>query len=351
MTMNDSDVQLVLDNMETATILLNSDLRMVHMNVAAEALIERSFKRIKGEPLEDHLLIGDLSTALKTANLERNRIIRRETEIELPSGKSLVINLSLTPIHDDSLLLELRQIDRHLDISQSEQLQMENQATKKLLRGLAHEIKNPLGGIRGAAQLLAQQYPDNGVGEFTHVIIKEADRLRTLIDRMVGPQTVTTPALTNIHEAVEHVFRLTTAEVPESIQLTRDYDPSIPEIMVDRDQLIQAILNITRNAIEAFENKRGQIVFKTRVLRHYNLGSTRHPLLAQISIIDNGPGIPKDLQSEVFFPMVTGKATGTGLGLSITQSIIQHNNGLVKFSSRPGRTCFEILLPISEANS
>lgn len=351
MAMIDSHTQLVLDNMETATILLNSDLRMVYINVSAEALIERSFKRIQGEPLEDHLLIGDLSSALKAANIERNRVIRREAHIELPSGKSFVINLSLTPIHDDSLLLELRQIDRHLDISQNEQLQVENQATKKLLRGLAHEIKNPLGGIRGAAQLLAQQYPDNGVGEYTHIIIKEADRLRTLIDRMVGPQNIPSPSLTNIHEAVEHVFRLATAEVSNNVELIRDYDPSIPEVMVDRDQLIQAVLNITRNAIEAIGAHSGEVVFKTRVLRHYNLGSARYPLLAQISITDDGPGIPKDLQSEVFFPMVTSKANGTGLGLSITQSIIQHNKGLVKFNSRAGQTCFEILLPLSEAQT
>lgn len=351
MNLTEKQALQTLDNMETSVILLNEDLQIEFMNVSAEALLERSRKRICGTRLEEHVWVPGLAELLKTSTEEGNRVIRRESRLEFSSGKSFTVNLSVTPISTSALLLELRQIDRHLDISHSEQLLAEHQATRKLLRGLAHEIKNPLGGIRGAAQLLEQQYPDNGVGEFTQIIIREADRLRTLIDRMVGPQSLPHPELMNLHCAVEHVYKLAQAEVEENIQLERDYDPSIPDIFFDKDQLIQAVLNITRNAIESIGNTRGVVTFRTRVLRHYNLGNTRHPLIAQISIIDTGPGIPESLQSEVFFPMVTTKASGTGLGLSITQSVVQHNKGLVKFTSRPGHTCFDILIPITEAHA
>lgn len=349
--MSEKQALLALDNMETSVILLNEEMRIEFMNVSAEALLERSRKRIRGSLLEDHVKISGLSDVLRSSTIDGNRMIRRENRLEFNSGKSFTVNLSVTPISESALLLEMRQIDRHLDISQSEQLFAEHQATRKLLRGLAHEIKNPLGGIRGAAQLLAQQYPDNDIGEYTQIIIREADRLRTLIDQMVGPQNLSHPTNINLHSAVEHVFKLAQAEVGDQIQLVRDYDPSIPDIFFDKDQLIQSVLNITRNAIEAVGKDGGAITLRTRVLRHYNLGNTRYPLVAQISIIDTGPGIPENLQSEVFFPMVTTKATGTGLGLSITQSLVQHNKGLVKFTSRPGHTCFELLVPIKETNA
>lgn len=341
-------IQLVLDSMETSVVLMDKDQRVTSINVSAEALLERSRKRIEGRRFSEIGNVPGLDSLLEGACKECNRVVRRESTLNLASGKSVTVNLSITPLGDGELLMEMRQIDRHLDISQSEQLLAEHSATRKLLRGLAHEIKNPLGGIRGAAQLLAQQYPDNGVSEFTQIIIREADRLRTLIDRMVGPQNLPRPELINLHSAVEHVYKLVTAEVSDSINVVRDYDPSIPDIVFDKDQLIQAVLNITRNAIESIGDDSGTVILRTRILRHYNLGNTRHPLIAQISIIDTGPGIPEGLQSEVFFPMVTSKPTGTGLGLSITQSIVQHNKGLVKFSSRPGHTCFEILVPIKE---
>jgi two-component system nitrogen regulation sensor histidine kinase GlnL len=221
-----------------------------------------------------------------------------------------------------------------------------------LVRGMAHEIKNPLGGIRGAAQLLARELPDEGLKDYTNVIIAEADRLRNLVDRMLGSNKLPMLAMTNIHEVLERVCSLVEAETQGGITLVRDYDPSLPDVLIDREQMIQAVLNIVRNAMQAIsaqnELRLGRITLRSRAMRQFTIGHIRHRLVAQIEIIDNGPGIPPELQDTLFYPMVSGRPDGTGLGLAITQNIISQHQGLIECDSHPGHTTFSIFLPLEQ---
>ncbi len=236
-------------------------------------------------------------------------------------------------------------------ISREEHILSETQATQSMLRGLAHEIKNPLGGLRGAAQLLAGELTETSLHEYTDVIISEADRLRKLVDRMFGPNIMPAKKLVNVHHVLEHIRHLALAETPTGVEFKIDYDPSIPEIIADRDLLVQAVLNIVRNAVRAadrYTNEvKPEITQKTRILRQYTLGDVMHRLVVEISVTDNGPGIKEELKSQIFFPMVSGSADDKGLGLSISQNLINLHGGLIEFDSMPGHTQFRVLLPLS----
>ena len=247
--------------------------------------------------------------------------------------------------------MEIEPRDRLLRISREEEMLAQQETTRVLVRGMAHEIKNPLGGIRGAAQLLERELPDPELKDYTQVIIEEADRLRTLVDRMLGPNTAPRLSPTNIHEVLERVRTLLDAESKGTVTFSRDYDPSLPEFLGDKEQLIQALLNIARNAMEALEAHLDQqatpeIIFRTRALRQFTIGHKRHRLVCRIDIIDNGPGIPPELLQNVFYPMISGRADGTGLGLSIAQSIIGQHRGLIECDSEPGQTDFIIFIPL-----
>ena len=239
-------------------------------------------------------------------------------------------------------------IDRQIRITREEQLLQQQSATRALLRGLAHEVKNPLGGLRGAAQLLENELGDEELKEYTQIIIGEADRLQNLVDRMLGPNSLPRISQVNIHEVLEHVRNLVSVEAPQDVELVPDYDPSIPPISGDRDQLVQVILNIVRNAVHAVGHH-GAIHLRSRVQRQYTIGQTRHKLVASVEVIDDGPGIADDIKEKIFFPMVSGKPEGTGLGLSIAQSLINQHGGLIECDSRPGQTKFTILLPVDIA--
>ena len=227
----------------------------------------------------------------------------------------------------------------------------QHDASRNLLRGLAHEIKNPLGGLRGAAQLLQRELNDEQK-EYTSIIIKEADRLKTLVDRMLGPKELPNKNEMNIHQVLEHVRQLVLAETSE-VKITADYDPSIPNLIADEAMLIQSVLNITGNAVAAVSDANvsdGEIIYRTRTVRKCAIGLTTYPLAARIDIIDNGAGIPDDIKEQIFFPMITGRADGTGLGLSIAQSLIHQHKGLIECSSNSSNTVFTILLPLEDDN-
>jgi len=243
------------------------------------------------------------------------------------------------------VLVELRQIDYQLRIEQEEHLITQQQATHELVRGLAHEIKNPLGGLRGAAQLLEQEIKDDALLEYTQIIISEADRLRALMDSMLGPNELPKIQAVNIHQILERVRDLVQAEAGRKLRFHHDYDPSLPDLQADPDLLLQALLNIVRNAAQALGND-GDIAVRTRVQRNFNIGSSRHRLVARIEITDNGPGIAEDLHKQIFYPMITGRSDGTGLGLSIAQALISRHQGLIECNSQPGNTVFTILLPL-----
>lgn len=344
----------ILDNLTTAVVLLDGSLRVSYMNPAAEMLLEVSGQRVQGQRISS--LFSD---AVESMESLRNSIsnghpfTKREAQLNLSNGQCLMVDYSVTPVQASErnwVLLELLPRDRLLRITREEAQLSKQEVTRVLVRGLAHEIKNPLGGIRGAAQLLARELVEPSLQDYTDVIIQEADRLRNLVDRMLGPYQRPRLAPINIHEITEHVCSLIQAETQGNMDILRDYDPSIPDLLGDREQLIQAVLNIVRNAMQAImaeaDGRRGQIILRTRTLRQFTIGSKRHRLVCRLEITDNGPGIAPGILDSIFYPMVSGRADGTGLGLSITQNIVTRHQGLIECDSVPGHTTFTLFLPL-----
>jgi len=263
------------------------------------------------------------------------------------------VNCTVLPLHQFGafvdLLIELHQVDQQLRITREEQLISQHQASQALIRGLAHEIKNPLGGLRGAAQLLEQELPDKALREYTRIIIEEADRLQALMNQMLAPNRVLLRHRLNIHCVLEHVRALLIAESPQGPEIERDYDPSIPDFDADQDRLVQALLNIVRNGVSA-AGAEGRVVLRTRVLHQFTIDSKRHRLALRVDVEDDGPGIPDAIKDRIFFPMVSGRSGGTGLGLPIAQEQITQHGGLIECESRPGRTLFYVYLPLQSDN-
>ena len=340
----------ILDNITTAILVVDPELRVEYMNPAAEMLLAQSASHALGLPLPDLVPASDALLTRVRAVLEENRTYtEREVVLQLHLGREVTVDCTLSPRQDSGppaqVLIELNQVDRHLRISREENLLEQSQAMRQLVRGLAHEIKNPLGGLRGAAQLLERELDSEDLKEYTRIIIGEADRLRTLVNRMLGPNNLPQKRMSNIHQVLEHVRSLVVAESHREIEVERDYDPSIPDFDMDPEMLIQALLNIMRNAARAMEGH-GTIRLRTRTLRQFTIGHKRYRLVLRLDIEDNGPGIAPELMETIFYPMVTGQAEGTGLGLSISQSLINLHGGLIECESRPGRTVFTILLPL-----
>jgi len=343
----------ILDNLSTAVVLLSPELIIEYINPASENLFQFSSKQATGSNLKKVMLLDEVFEQHLLAALSENHpISEHEASIKLTHGREIIIDYVLTPLVSQStpaqLMLEISHMDRHIRIAREEKLLSEQSATRNLVRGMAHEIKNPLGGLRGAAQLLERELPSEDLKEYTQIIIGEADRLQSLVDRMLGPNNVPKKRNVSIHQILEHVRQLIQVELSEDehIHFKLDYDPSLPDIMADSDMMIQAVLNIARNAVNAL-NGNGEITLRTRPLRHFTIGHAHHRLVLQTEIIDNGPGIPDELQDQIFYPMVTGRAEGTGLGLSIAQSLINQHDGLIKMNSQPGKTVFTIYLPLA----
>lgn len=349
----------IIENLSTAVVVLDSKLAITYLNPAAEVLFETSSKSITQQSFE-YLFSenkdseNELLNALNTGH----PFTKREVSIRCSTlghiDGSLTVNYSVSVIQEPEserlLVIEFQALDRLLKISRDEALLNNQQATKALLRGMAHEVKNPLGGIKGAAQLLLRELKDKGQHEYIQVVIDEADRLRNLVDRMLGPRTLPSIRFQNIHEIIEHVCQLKEIEPDSNITLTKEYDPSIPDIEVDREQMIQACLNILGNAYQALtENQceNPEIIIRTRILRQFTIATVRHRMVVKIDFIDNGPGIPDDIAETLFYPMISGRAQGTGLGLSIAQTIINQFQGLIEYESEPGKTCFSILIPLT----
>lgn len=341
----------LMEHLTTAVLLLDGELRLRWMNPAAEALLALSLSRLQGQPLPP-LVEGeeDLGGLLAKARDEFHPFTQREARLIRPTGEPLTVDYTVTPLGPDELLLEMEPRDRLLRISREEALQTRQETIKVLARGLAHEVKNPLGGIRGAAQLLERDLDDPGLQEFTRIIIEEVDRLRDLVDSMLGPNRMLRHEPLNIHKVLERVRALLIVEHP-AVWIERDYDPSLPELSGDEAQMIQALLNVARNAVEAMTEAgtpSPRLTLRTRARRQFTLGAERHRLVCEVAIIDNGPGIPEALRETLFYPMVSGRAEGSGLGLSIAQSILHQHQGLIECDSRPGHTQFRLLIPLEK---
>ena len=342
----------ILDNISTAVIALDGDLVVTAANSAAQALLEISLARTLGQHASQLILHPQEWLQNLTQTLKNNSpLTLRGIPLILLSGHEIHVDLTVSPVIDEqgetSLLAELQAIDRLLKISREEGMLHAQETTKTVIRSLAHEIKNPLAGVRGAAQLLSKELPGDHLREYTQIIIKEADRLRDLVDRLLGSRQQLSLQEMNIHEVLEHLRKLLLAETGNEITINRDYDPSIPYFPGDRGQLIQAVLNIMRNALQAAARPQECVLtIRTRSQRQFTIGTTRHRLVCKVDISDNGPGIPESLMHAIFVPMVSGRADGTGLGLAISQSIINLHGGLLQCESTTGKTTFTIYLPM-----
>jgi len=345
----------LFDALSTGIIVLDAQLCPIYANVAAQNLLAFSLNQARGRPFGDFLhdangLISILRRALETGA----GISDRELTVR-PIGnprEARVLDVTVTPLEGQvtgtHLLLELTDDTARSRISRENDLLARLDSSRMMIRQLAHEIKNPLGGIRGAAQLLGRELKEQGFNEFTAVIINEADRLAALVDSMSAPARPPNKVSLNVHEVCEHVYHLLRAEAKGAVVVDRDYDPSLPNTMIDRNQIIQALLNIARNALQALDD-RGRIILRTRALSNVSIGSIRHRLVASLQVEDNGPGVPEELRSSIFYPLVTGRATGTGLGLAVAQELVTRHGGLIEFESEPGRTVFTVLIPLGDA--
>ncbi|GIX30944.1 MAG: PAS domain-containing sensor histidine kinase [Porticoccaceae bacterium] len=348
--------RLILEHLSTAVLLLDRQLAILYANPAAEDLLATSAKRLLGTPLVRVLRRTEAAWgALHRAALHGRPFTERRAVLELPDGSQIQVDLTVTPVQQGAeacLLVELQALDRILRINREEALLEAQTTSRDLVRGLAHEIKNPLGGIRGAAQLLASELGEkrSDLAEYTDVIVAEVERLARLVDRMLGPSRPVNRTWLNIHAVTEQVAALLEAEAGGRLAVVRDYDPSLPELRGDKEQLIQAVLNIGRNALEALAGAGqvgagGRITFRTRVQPHLTIGGKLHRLVCRLEVIDNGPGIPPEIADRIFFPMISGRAEGTGLGLAIAQSVVALHGGLIECDSRPGCTRFTLYLP------
>jgi len=345
----------LLDNLTTAVVVIDSDLGLFHLNPSAESLLDTSNRHRHAIKVTELFRNPDeLLHAIDTVQQSENTVIFRKVEFTLANGTPLVVDFSLAPIHEFGItyyLMELQEINRSWSISRKEMLLANHETTVEMIRGLSHEIKNPLGGIRGAAQLLAAELPDPQLRDYTNVIIGETDRLVNLVDRLTGSYKKPNISVMNTHEVLERVRNLVEAESKGAISIVRDYDPSLPELEGDLEQMIQAVLNIVRNAMQALTEtkipgQKPQIILRTRALSHCAIGPVMHKLVARIEIIDNGPGIRGDIIENIFYPLISGRAEGTGLGLSIAQNIVKNHRGLIECESKPGKTSFIISIPL-----
>jgi len=341
----------ILDNLNGAVALFGSDLKLRYLNPAAEMLFGASARQLLGMSFINLVVPREpVIDQLQEAIQSLHPFSKHEQIIDLFNGKEITADFTVTVLHntfgDIEVLMEITPIDRLLRITREDALVNQQVATRELLRGLAHEIKNPLGGIRGAAQLLERELHSEELKEFTRVIIDESDRLQKLVNRLLGPSGMMKKQDVSVHQIIEYVRNILMAEDIGDIVMHRDYDPSIPDIIGDPDLLIQALLNIVNNARQAL-GQQGNITIRTRVLRKWAIGQMQHKLVLRIDVIDDGPGIPDDIKDKIFYPMVTGRAEGTGLGLSISQRLINQHGGVIECESQPGHTVFSILLPIN----
>ena len=341
----------ILESLSTGLILLDQSLLVVGLNPAAENILGISETRARGDSLLR--LIGDepelqdiLSRVLASGDEYANEI---QLEPNESHARQRTVDCRVSALHlpPTALLIEMTDVTRRILINRENALLIQHGAGRRMIRQLAHEIKNPLGGIRGAAQLLERQLGDAELKEYTDVIISETDRLAGLVDTLLGPGGPPNKQTVNIHELLEYVIRIIKAESISSITVSRDYDAGLPQIDLDRDQIIQAILNLVRNAVAALDGQ-GALTLRTRAATNFTIGDTRHRVIASIEIEDDGPGIPPELQDSVFYPLVTSRVEGTGLGLPTAQELISRHGGLIEFESKPGRTVFFVRLPLKQ---
>lgn len=347
----------MLDSQSTAVLWLDAGSHVRYANPAAKSLLQLGSRPYPTDSLLQQLPGNEaLFASLARAASTHETVTLRELGLTVGTAEdrhSIVVDCTVTAITESAgeieLLIELAALDRHLRISRETSLSDQRHLNRRFARNLAHEIKNPLGSIRGAAQLLERKLKEPTLAEYTRLVVSEADRLAALVDSLLGPWQPVERRWLNLHEIVEHVVRLSQTAAT-GLAVVRDYDPSLPDLLLNRDQIIQALLNLAKNAGEA-AGANGRLIFRTRVLRQFTLDGQRHRLAACIEVEDNGPGIPVELQPYLFAPLVSRKPQGSGLGLSIAQELVSRNGGLIEYQSQPGHTVFSVILPVEADRS
>jgi two-component system nitrogen regulation sensor histidine kinase GlnL len=341
-----------LDLLASAVLVMDADGLVRYANPAAEHLLDSSFKSLSRQRLTGLFTNGEeLGALCEQALAHKYADLRQDLALQRNGREPLCVHSIVSAAGEAEVMVELFENVQQLKLDREERILDQSQANKELIRNLAHEIKNPLGGIRGAAQLLELELLDASLREYTQVIIKEADRLQTLVDRLLAPHR--RPHIVgdvNIHEVCERVRSLVLAEFPYGLAIKRDYDASIPEFRGDKEQLIQAVLNIVHNAAQALRTRiaagDAEIVLRTRVARQVTLAKVRYGLALDLHIMDNGPGIAPDIRDRIFYPLVSGREGGSGLGLTLAQTFVQQHMGLIECESRPGLTDFRLMIPL-----
>ncbi len=342
-----------LDLLATLVAVVATDGHLLFVNAALEDALGLSRRGVAGTQLADFFTQPNvLLNALSGARGNEFAALRYDAWIKCHHREPMPVHVVVAQTEvPNEVVVELLPLEQQTRQDREERLIDQAQANKELIRNLAHEIKNPLGGIRGAAQLLQMELDSRELIEYTQVIIHEADRLQTLVDRLLAPHR--RPHVVgdvNIHEVCERVRSLILVEFPKGLKVVRDYDASLPEFRGDREQLIQAVLNIAHNAAQALaarlQEGDAEIIFKTRVARQVTFGKQRYRLALELHVIDNGPGVPDSIKDRIFYPLVSGREGGSGLGLTLAQTFVQQHHGLIECDSVPGRTDFKILIPL-----
>ncbi len=343
----------VLDLLATAILAVDESGRVCWLNARAADLLATGVAAARGRPLATLIEGGErIESLVERCRASGESLALRGLELT-PVARADVryqVDLSLTPAGElaslpGGVLVEITDTTRPSRITRDAALLAQQGGSRVMARQLAHEIKNPLGGLRGAAQLLERELPSAELREYTRVIIREADRLHALVDSLLGPARPMRRESLNVHELIDHVYRLARAEAPPGVSVERDYDPSLPALSLDRDLMVQAMLNLARNAVQAVDGK-GALVLRSRALTQATIGAERHRLVASLQFEDDGPGVPAELGETIFYPLVTARPGGTGLGLAVAQDIATRHGGIIEFNSRPGRTVFSLLLPM-----
>ena len=344
----------ILDALVTSVFLLDHDLHVSYLNAAGQTLLGLGANQAVGRRFTELARGAEtLLTLFERARSGGEGVVQRELAWQTPGAADRILDCAVTEItvgnNGPLLLLEIEDITQHRRLTRENALLAQLGGSRLMVRQLAHEIKNPLGGLRGAAQLLERELLDPSLHEYTRVIISEADRLAHLLDSMLGPGRPPAKELVNVHELLERVYHLLRGEAPTGVTVERDYDPSLPALAVDPNHIIQAMLNLGRNAIQALSSAgvaTPRLVLRTRAATNVSIGEKRHRLVASIQFEDNGPGVLPEISDTIFYPLVSGRSEGTGLGLGIAQDLVSRHGGLIEFDSAPGRTIFVIILPM-----
>jgi two-component system nitrogen regulation sensor histidine kinase GlnL len=349
------DAAAILDLLATAVIVVDARSEIAWLNQAAADLLATGPAAARGRGLATLLADGAALEALLARSRESAEPIALRAFSLAPAARAdarYQVDVSLTPLGaamPGAVLVEVADTTQPSRMTRDAALLVQQGGSRVMARQLAHEIKNPLGGLRGAAQLLERELPTEELKEYTRVIIGEADRLRALVDSLLGPARPVRREPTNVHELIDRVYRLARAEAPARVAIERDYDPSLPPLALDRDLLVQAMLNLARNAVQAL-GEGGKLTLRSRALTNATIGTERHRVVASLQFEDDGPGVPPELGETIFYPLVSARAGGTGLGLAVAQDIATRHGGIIEFDSRPGRTVFSLLLPMENGH-